>query len=872
MTETTAIRPEEFALHAAALRRLAHNLLRCPAAAEDAVQETWIRATRGPRPALTRLGAWLRTVLQNVVVSQHRSDTRRSRREQETARRTPPERSSETDSALDLLARRETLQRVIRAIGKLSDELQTVVFLRYFDEVPPREIAAQLGIPVSVVHKRLRSAHAQLRKILDAMSPDRDWRAGLAGLFGLPSAQAPFWTPLFEGVASKMTLTKIGVAVVAAAAVSLPAILYFTKDAPPEVKTAGVQEDAAAADRQVADAQALAQSPDRQTVETDSAAAPNALLAREPHEFQLDVYASSSVDLPAQGVRVLAGPDAHALNLVGTTDRDGKLTFKWRGAKPEMDIVFGDAGINGMLQRVRVVAGEPMQVGLRQLGRGQAQARTLFITAEGGHSMLWRAPSEYAEAIEEEDGFSRWVSPTLTAKETVEVAESAETGFDGVFGYAAELDDAEKGSITITVRNAAGELQPKATVIAYAASGRIARRMQTDEAGVAEFDLPPGEHQFRAGGGDFGLAFETFELIAGARSNWEARLDRGHELVGQLVDAAGEPLAGWTVRAFSGDAQTGAWIDMTKTDAEGRYSIPNVPDRAHTVQAFAALPEGKGVTPFPARTFESWPGNEARSVVTAVTESAISLQINADELQRNGLRARLTNLDSNRAFETKLAEDGSLEMKHMTAGQYRLEIGGLGARWYEVTRFQIASKAEHDLGTVVIEPVGRAAIGKGDIAWLGRVRPDVISRVVEGDGMREPVARAFNMPVIASAQMAPPGPHLELGMPRVPTGTHIVFEKPVAAEPAGEPPVAAASSGAIESGRRTEEAMKGAALSLDDVTSGEDKQIDRAYTQEFITHYLLPAGEYVLVTPKGQVVTWTMQAGQLVELDSLLQD
>ena len=57
---------------------------------------------------------------------------------------------------------------VLEAVAKLSFRQRAVVFLAYWDDLRPAEIARRLGIGESTVHRHLSRAEARLRRLLHA--------------------------------------------------------------------------------------------------------------------------------------------------------------------------------------------------------------------------------------------------------------------------------------------------------------------------------------------------------------------------------------------------------------------------------------------------------------------------------------------------------------------------------------------------------------------------------------------------------------------------------------------------------------------------------------------------------------------------------
>src|SRR5215207_46182 len=96
--------PEALLAHAGWVRELARGIVRDRAAAEDVVQETWIRALdRAPREE-RGLGSWLGRVASNLARERRRSERARSRREQVTARPEALPSSAETVERAELHA------------------------------------------------------------------------------------------------------------------------------------------------------------------------------------------------------------------------------------------------------------------------------------------------------------------------------------------------------------------------------------------------------------------------------------------------------------------------------------------------------------------------------------------------------------------------------------------------------------------------------------------------------------------------------------------------------------------------------------------------------------------------------------------------
>lgn len=139
------------------VRGLAVNLVGDEA--DDVVQETYAAAAANPPSRNVR--AWLGTVVRNFARRRARGEARRSAREAAVAR------PVDAPSAAEVREREATRHRVVTAVLALGEPYRQAVLLRYYEALPPREIARRLDVPVETVRTRLKRAHALLRARLD---------------------------------------------------------------------------------------------------------------------------------------------------------------------------------------------------------------------------------------------------------------------------------------------------------------------------------------------------------------------------------------------------------------------------------------------------------------------------------------------------------------------------------------------------------------------------------------------------------------------------------------------------------------------------------------------------------------------------------
>ncbi len=175
------------------VRALALRMVCDAAEADDLAQETLLAAwaSQAPRRSLRR--RFLAAVLRNVVRQSRRSAARRGRRERACA---VPEVDFAGDP-VDVAAQLERHREVVDAVEALAEPYRTAVWLRFFEDLPPRSIAERLQVPVKTVDSRLHRGLAQLRARLGG---SRAWAA--------------LWMPLAWGNRPPTAVACLGTALV----------------------------------------------------------------------------------------------------------------------------------------------------------------------------------------------------------------------------------------------------------------------------------------------------------------------------------------------------------------------------------------------------------------------------------------------------------------------------------------------------------------------------------------------------------------------------------------------------------------------------------------------------------------------------------
>ncbi len=148
--------------HVAWVKSLARNIVADDHDAEDLAQQTLTRALEQPpreSGSPPQLRAWLAAVAHRFALQRNRSESARRRRE--TTYAAPA--GSGVRQPADVVALAELHRRIVDAVLALAEPYRTTVLLRYFEEMPPPQIAARLMVPLATVHTRLRRALEQLR-------------------------------------------------------------------------------------------------------------------------------------------------------------------------------------------------------------------------------------------------------------------------------------------------------------------------------------------------------------------------------------------------------------------------------------------------------------------------------------------------------------------------------------------------------------------------------------------------------------------------------------------------------------------------------------------------------------------------------------
>lgn len=725
---------QELRAHASALRGLARDLLRDSHAAEDVTQQTLAKAWAArdqlqPGP----MGGWLQRVLTNFTKQWRRGERRRAARESlHGGERAKHHQASPAET----LARREALQSVTNAVLQLDEPFQTAVFLRYFEDLPPRVIAARTDCNVATVKSRIARGLVMLRLHLSQSQGEHDWRLGLACTLGLPFSS--LLSPLTTGV----LLMKAAIKITAAAAVLCigGVYLYRGTDPQPPASTPEVTKDAgtiAASSAPVDQATPAIDRTQADRSDTDSS------LLHHPYGLELTVHVVDEYGLPVAGYTPqLAPPGGSLQSAEQATDDTGTVIVRWAAREPMVQMDVLDPRRHR--RHVTVRHGQPTHITL--IDR-KTQGTVLF--ARGNKDQFWASGSAtdksqrglHPHAVFTEKGLVPvTTSSAATSEESMILQDIGvlalragsfrvmNIGLENV-GWNVDTSTLPKQavqptgcSIEGTVYGEDGKPQADIPVALLGSGAKPLHRTKTNEQGTYRFkQLLANQYTVRAGGTDQGLACVEVRADEGNYSV-PVHLTRDACIRGSLRNEAGEPIAEATIEWLSSD---GKWADRTITSADGSFLLANLPSTTGDLYAW----HKDGAWRFPIAKMAGAIPDTGTFALTGAIASSGSLQVKPSatpECNLEDLRLRVRHMDTGfscgisapRVTTSTLDAEGNeqrammtpagatWQLEHLTPGFYELEMWLPGYGKKSLGRYWVDGKGVTDLGTASFAPPG----------------------------------------------------------------------------------------------------------------------------------------------------------------------
>ncbi|MBI4564754.1 MAG: sigma-70 family RNA polymerase sigma factor [Planctomycetes bacterium] len=157
------------------LYRVALQMTRHRASAEDLVQETYVKAFRNFHRfrAGTNFRAWIFTILRNTYINDYRREAIAPFTRVFNGTEPAEEDGSPCFTAEDVEELKEYLgDEAKKAIDKLPPDFRLIFLLSTFENMSYKEIAEVVGVPIGTVMSRLFRARALLRKELAAFAAE----------------------------------------------------------------------------------------------------------------------------------------------------------------------------------------------------------------------------------------------------------------------------------------------------------------------------------------------------------------------------------------------------------------------------------------------------------------------------------------------------------------------------------------------------------------------------------------------------------------------------------------------------------------------------------------------------------------------------
>ena len=158
--------------HSGWVRALARTLVADPTTADDVEQAAWLQAAQSPPRHTRNLKSWWAQVVRSAAGMQ--------RRRQRPTQALPTDGVEDLDSPAQgaVAERMEMARELVDAVAALPEPYATTIYLRFFEELTVREVAARQGVPVNTAQTRIRRGLDKLRQRM-GQSLGSEWRSHL---------------------------------------------------------------------------------------------------------------------------------------------------------------------------------------------------------------------------------------------------------------------------------------------------------------------------------------------------------------------------------------------------------------------------------------------------------------------------------------------------------------------------------------------------------------------------------------------------------------------------------------------------------------------------------------------------------------------
>ena len=596
--------------HAPYVRALARALVFDRQLARDLEQDVLLAALENAPRDPRSLKGWLAAVVRNLASKAHRSRARRVERETRAAR---PEDAVPTPE--EILAREDLRRSLLEHLLALDEPVRSAMILRFTEELPPREVARRLRIPVETVRTRVKRGLEELRARLDREPRKGNgvWCLALVkGLkIGPPSVVGAGFKLMAGALPGVLAVSTVKKAIVTAVVLALAATaILVTRELEPlhppaEVAaplpgpdTTKLTAGEELANRKADDA--------RSAVATEPAPAPAAaakstsvLLVLHWYDgtpaagVTARVYSNGSTDFYADALDVRTGDDG--THLVENVPPGNVSVYLDRGSSGDCKVAAGEQGrIELTLPRGYDIAG----VVVEREGRPVPGAQIFSDTMGSGWNALFVTSTDAQGRfrIRSIQGNLCWVSARAALHPPSPQYEfiGATADFEGV----RIVLEPQGAALAGTVFDPRGEPLAHAQLLlgkeeSYEQfkleDGRGARvpaaqMAQTDEHGRFAFaGAPVGKLELQARAKGVAPWKGEVETSSGTRAELVIRMQPGSKLAGRVSDADGKPL----VRAEVQIGHYGFASRYQRSDGEGRFRFEGLPLGEFGVEAQA---------------------------------------------------------------------------------------------------------------------------------------------------------------------------------------------------------------------------------------------------------------------------------------------